>query len=270
MRSISKNRITQTAHGASRAVDYSASPDPYIYAPEDGIIDSYLQRGSGMSDAGLALRMRGANGLHQFAHTETSYVRVGQRVSKGQKLAKMGYTGYTIPKGPAGRHVHWWISTPSGYKYPPSLVNEPFNQPQGGSEVANRTQVDKIYRGILRRAGDAGGLNYYTGKDANLIVSDLSGSGEKTALDARLSQYESFYNAYVNQIGELSTRPTKAQLEALGKSLADEKAKVVAAERALEEAKKTGGGISDEDSAAIKDTNSIVKAIQNFLSRIFK
>ena len=87
MQAVTQNRITQGQHGTSKAVDYSASPDKTLYAPEDGVIDSYMQRGSGTSNAGLALRMRGANGLHQFAHTERSLVQVGQSVKRGQPIA---------------------------------------------------------------------------------------------------------------------------------------------------------------------------------------
>jgi murein DD-endopeptidase MepM/ murein hydrolase activator NlpD len=132
------NRITQTQHLASKAVDYAAGPDPYVYAPEDGTIDSFMQRGTPgtTSDAGLCLRMNGKTGLHQFGHLERSYVQPGQKVKKGLKIAKMGYTGYTQPDNiPAGAHLHYWVLTPTGYVYPPNLYTEAFNKEEDMAEL---------------------------------------------------------------------------------------------------------------------------------------
>lgn len=160
MQACSSNRITQGAHGTSKAVDLSAKPDPIGYAPEDGTIDSYMQRGSGTSDAGLALRMRGANGLHQFGHTSESLVPVGAKVKRGQPIFVMGHTGYTIPSGPAGAHCHWWIQTPKGYVYPPNLINEPFMKlGSGGGTPMTQAEAEAIaaavYPGLTGREASA-------------------------------------------------------------------------------------------------------------------
>lgn len=272
--------MTQAQHGTSKAVDYSASPDKTLYAPEDGVVDSYMQRGSGTSDAGLALRMRGANGLHQFAHTERSLVKVGQSVKRGQPIALMGHTGYTIPSGPSGAHVHWWIQRPNGtYVYPPSIINESFIKQ--GDNMADKVDLgtarilsEKILGrdgGVVHAGGTDGDLNaHHVGRplDAAYIRS-LWTSDEAAAANRLQVVKNDFYRTYKDQIAELSSRPTKAQLEALGKSLQESQAKVAEAEKALEEAKKQGG-ISPEDSAAIKETLSITKWIKEKLGGIFK
>lgn len=178
MQSCSSNRITQGSHGTSKAVDIANDPDNIIYAPEDGTIDSYMQRGSGTSDAGLALRMRGATGLHQFAHTSSSLVRPGDRVKRGQPIAVMGHTGYTIPSGPAGAHVHWWIQTPNGYVYPPNLINEPFMKLGGTNVVLTAADANAVYKALLKREGDAGGIKNYTGKTLEFMLNDMVNSEE--------------------------------------------------------------------------------------------
>jgi len=175
------NRITQTQHLASKAVDHADDPDPIVYATEDGTIDSYQQRGSGTNDAGMCLRMNGANGLHQFAHLETSYVAVGQKVVRGQKLAKMGYTGYTLPDNvPEGAHLHYWIRKPDGtYVYPPTLYKETFI---GGdmATITNLFDARKIafwngrngYDGrpnALRGDTDADLMKYHVGKELRSV-----------------------------------------------------------------------------------------------------
>jgi len=126
MQKPTNNRITQAQHGTSKAVDHSASPDPTIYSPVTGVVDSFMQRGSGRSDAGLMLRIRNTetNAMHSFGHCERSYVKRGQKVTKGQRVAKMGHTGFTIPSGPAGAHVHYYIKLANGsYIYPPSIYS---------------------------------------------------------------------------------------------------------------------------------------------------
>lgn len=224
MRSPTGNRITQGSHGTSKAVDYSASPDPDIYAPEDLTFDSYMQRGSGTSDAGLALRARGAHGLHQFAHTERTYF-TGGAVKKGARIARMGYTGYTIPDNvPAGTHLHWWIQTPNGYVYPPSLITEPFGGSQGGSEMAASAEiVTNIYRAVLQREPDAGGLQTYTGRPVDSVFNAIYNSPEANAVRQR----EQAEDARRNELEGL-VRDLQAKIDALGQAAGAEKKKLSA------------------------------------------
>lgn len=169
MRPPTGNVISQRQHGTSKAVDYSARPDATVYAPEDMTWDSYQQRGSGRSNAGNALRMNGAHGLHQFAHLERILITPGQSVKKGQAIAIMGYTGYTIPAGPAGRHLHWWILKNGVYTYPPTLVTEAFN-----------AQPTHRYLGLVGKIIE---LNPYTGtwsvyaRNGDNKVATLKGKG---------------------------------------------------------------------------------------------
>lgn len=125
--------------------------------------------------------------------------------------------------------------------------------------------------GVVHAGGTDGDLNaHHVGRPLDAAYIRSLWTSDEAAAASRLQVVKNdFYRTYKDQIAELSTRPTKAQLEALGKSLQESQAKVAEAEKALEEAKKQGG-ISPEDSAAIKETNQIVKAIKSFLERIFK
>lgn len=148
------NRRTQGQHLVSKAVDYDNDPDPIVYSPEAGTIDSYQQRGvpGTKDDAGNALRMRGGTGLHQFAHLSASLVRPGEVVKRGQPLAVMGYTGYTQPDNvPAGAHLHYWVQTPKGYVYPENLYNETFIKLGGNvsKDALTRTEVIRQHQQIL-------------------------------------------------------------------------------------------------------------------------
>lgn len=145
MRPPTGNIITQGQHGSTKAVDYSwyrNTNDDKVYAPEDGVIESYRQRGSGTLDAGNCMRLQAGANLHQFAHLSRALVAVGSRVKKGQAIAVMGATGYTVPKG--AKHLHWWILRNGVYVYPPKLITEkfggpvaPFDMPRIGAVVTN-------------------------------------------------------------------------------------------------------------------------------------
>lgn len=146
MQTISQNKITQEKHGQFNAVDigrYDTNglvTDTDYYAPEDGVITAWGDSGT----CGLRLVLEGANGRHGFCHNESSYVKVGDRVKRGQKLGKMGYTGLTVPDDvPAGTHVHWVILKNGVYLYPINLVNESFIKNQGGDEMT-QSEAEKV------------------------------------------------------------------------------------------------------------------------------
>lgn len=130
-----KNPITQAEHGIFHAVDYSARPDPTIYAPEDATVVSYANSGA----CGNNLQMEGKTGRHGFCHLESASVKVGDKVKQGQPLGKMGYTGLTIPTGPNGRHLHWVLYRNGEYVYPVNLVREDM-------PLLNKGDVINIYR----------------------------------------------------------------------------------------------------------------------------
>lgn len=150
------NRITQTKHGNYNAVDYSASPNATFYAPEDGKITAYGASGT----CGNRLELTAGSNRHGFCHLERSLVSVGQWVKKGQAIGVMGYTGYTIPSGPAGRHLHWVINRNGAYIYPPSLVNE-----TGGTKLMDTdAKVKAQYYTLRGNEGTAAERKGWIGK----------------------------------------------------------------------------------------------------------
>jgi len=154
MQAPTQNGVTQGKHGNYNAVDYSSSPDIFYYAPEDGVIESVVRNNG---DCGYSFNLRGGSGVHGFCHNEELFVSNGQRVVRGQRIAKMGYTGKTIPSGPAGRHLHWILNRGGAWVYPPSLVNEAFKK-EGGEQPMNEGDVINMYQSLLDRKPDPSGL----------------------------------------------------------------------------------------------------------------
>ncbi len=216
------NAITQAAHLASQAVDYSWYPDPTIYAPEDGQIVSYAYAG----DCGNNLKMRSGDKVHSFCHLEKPLTNVLANVKRGQAIGVMGYTGYTIPAGPGGRHLHHFIRFDNGtYVYPPSLANETFIT-QGGEEM-----ITKDDTGLLRIGhSEIGGWDVnktHAGEYDGIFHAAWDGKPVKDFIWAQWSAGQAYRSAKAAQ--------AQAVID-LQNSLAGSKAEVIAAKAALEEA----------------------------------
>lgn len=97
-------RITQGLHWFN-AVDFSNGQcgEP-VYAVAGGKV----QRTGYDSISGKYIRIIHNNGVITFyGHLSKVMVGPGTRVSQGEIIGYTGHTGYTIPKGPAGCHLHF-------------------------------------------------------------------------------------------------------------------------------------------------------------------
>ena len=155
MQRPTSNRITQGRHGQYNAVDFSSWKIKYLvrrpdfYAPESGKITAYGKSGA----CGNRLELTSGKNRHGFCHLEKSYVKVGQSIRRGQKIGKMGYTGYTIPSGPGGRHLHWVINRGGKYLYPINQVDQAFTIYQPSAKVYTLVRKGEGLSAIARRSG---------------------------------------------------------------------------------------------------------------------
>lgn len=146
-------------------------------------------------------------------------------------------------------------------------------QPQGGNEVANAEQVKNLYRGILLREGDPGGVANYTGRDANAIVAEMLGSQERKNLEARVNgqagQLQALQNAINEQnrvITELNTSSsaTKAQYQEAVAKLAELNAQLTEAHDQIADLQKN-------PSEVIKEVNpSWLEATISFVRKVLR
>lgn len=112
--------------------------------------------------------------------------------------------------------------------------------------------------------GDADLIANHVGKElTEQYIYGLWTSGEASAYVRDKEAKAAFYNKYVNQVAELGSRPTKAELDAVNAKLAAEAAKVAKAEAALkaEQEKKS------EDTVLLDEAGSWFTKLFN---RLFK
>lgn len=210
--------------GKHAGVDLRAAIGINVYAPADGVITERYVGTSGIQ----VLSMRIGMLEHRFLHLSSMLPVIGETVREGQLIAKSGNSGNVQA------HLHWdvrragtpWNRSFSDYVNPLTLI-------QGGSEVATRAQVNNVYKAVLHREGDEGGLNNYTGRDANTIVAEFLASGEYKAHDNFIKTASAVIADQKAVIDGLSARPTKdelssviAQLEASRQALATAESKV--------------------------------------------
>lgn len=210
-------------------------------------------------------------------HHSQTLVSVGQRVTEGQHIADVGMTGQAT-----GPHVHFQIRTFNygGLLNPYDVYNSyPHNTPQGGNEVANAEQVKVIYRAVLRREGDAGGVQHYTGQDANFIVQDMLNSQEHKNLDASIAAKDVAISDRDRVIGELQgvnqalgTRPTK---EALQAAMDQVNAKVMELDYANQKVAAAEQALADEraqptpsPSTTQEPTSTLLDAVTGLIQKI--
>jgi murein DD-endopeptidase MepM/ murein hydrolase activator NlpD len=44
-----------------------------------------------------------------------THLATGQDVQAGDVIGEIGFTGFVVPAGPAGAHLHWQLSAHSGF-----------------------------------------------------------------------------------------------------------------------------------------------------------
>lgn len=94
-----------------RGLDIAAPSGTPIYAAANGVVISYKNLRNGY---GRHIVIDHGNGVQTlYAHTSAVYVTVGQRVSRGQKVAAVGRTGWAT-----GNHLHFGVMINGVYRNP--------------------------------------------------------------------------------------------------------------------------------------------------------
>jgi murein DD-endopeptidase MepM/ murein hydrolase activator NlpD len=144
-------------------VDFAPTPDNTIYAPEDGRITLVL----GDPQMGDSIHLWVDNRHHAFCHTSQRSVGTGQQVKQGDKLGVMGYTGYVVPSGPAGTHLHWALAVNNVLIDPLSQVTEQNNESEGPMVYPNRGDIINMWQAFGRPSPNDNDFAYWTSGTGN-------------------------------------------------------------------------------------------------------
>lgn len=104
-------------------IDIRARAGTPVSAADDGIVweTGHTDTFPRCLSYGKWVLVRHSNNLATlYAHLSLTKVVKGDTVKRGEVLAYSGYTGYTVPAGPAGAHLHFTVYDTSTVRFGPS------------------------------------------------------------------------------------------------------------------------------------------------------
>ena len=161
--------------------DFRALPDYLVYKMEDGIMqcitwDGKTKEGNMIIETFGDLRFA-------HCHIERFLVPSGSFQKKGTPIAVMGYTGFVIPQGESGRHLHTTARKNGALVDLESLAFE-----KEENMPLTPTQVDKLIKMSLQREPFAEELNNKRYADnPGLLVDTLWNNGGKDRFENHMS-----------------------------------------------------------------------------------
>lgn len=116
VRASKPKKIRQRYQGAHRGVDLTAPVGTDIYAAMDGTVIEATRH----KQYGNYVVVDHGNGVTTlYAHSKVNFVRVGELVRRGQKIAEVGMTGRTT-----GPHLHFEVRFDGVHQNPFPFLNE--------------------------------------------------------------------------------------------------------------------------------------------------
>lgn len=204
----SKNQITlgfnvktypYSEDNPHKGVDFAPIPDAYIYAPEDGVVTLILNDPS----MGDSIHLYAENRHHALCHTSQHFVKSGQLVKQGDRIGVMGYTGYVIPPGPAGTHLHWALAIDNVLVDPLKYVTE--------NDMPTEEEVDIQFQAVFNRRATADEVAYWKVRTWDEFVN----WSLKNSLPQRTkaANFDQVYNEKVEAETKLAAMEQPAQLK---------------------------------------------------------
>lgn len=228
--------------GKHSGVDYAVPLNRPIYAPTSGQLENVV------SPTGGNMVVIKANGLtHRLMHNN-SFSRGNGWVNEGDEVAKAGTTGLST-----GVHSHWDINKEGTYPTSFSSFVSPADwlagtiTPSGGGKIMDTdAKVAAQYVTLRGNPGTAAERAGWIGQSYEAFNAKA-----KAEAVARAKQITDLQTALKNEQNKPPTTVIKEVIKIVEKPVPT-------------------GGLTPEESATIKETNTIVKAIKDLLGRIFK
>lgn len=244
-----KDTLKYSGHNGD---DYAAPVGTPVYAADEGTItyEGWGDNHSWMGKAaGICVLIHNGGIYSGYAHLSRTVVNKGQKVTKGQLIGYVGNTGLAT-----GPHLHFEaIPLSPNFKNGYAGRVDPAQFMESPILTATVAQVKQAYLDILEREADAGGIAHYTKYKIDFVRSDLAASAEYRTLQARKA-------AAAQAAKDAETKRQEAARIAAEKAEAERIAKENAAKVPVD----------DEQNKRLSAIEAIIKAITDFLDRIFK
>lgn len=222
--------------------DWACPINTPVKAAADGVVffEGFGENSTWMRQpAGICIILDHGDIYTGYAHLNTTIVNAGQRVIQGQIIGYSGATGAAT-----GSHLHFeFIGKPpvltNGYygRINPTLVEQGAT---GGTQMTDRPTLDVIYAGVLGRPrGNGEGEDVYLNKDTNWVIKDVYNSQEANIRRSQLAAQNAAVAQLQQSVSDLSTRPTKAELDKVVQDSTTNLQTIQELQKQLEDAKNT-------------------------------
>lgn len=221
--------------GYHSGVDYGVARNTPIYAPTAGKIVYLTLHSTG----GNMVIIFDGQFYHRLMHNTSfaSGLQVNSQVTEGQVVAYAGDTGLAF-----GVHCHWDISDeiissqtprPSSFAHFKDPAKWLAGEYQVKGDIMNQEAGTELYRtALFREPESTAGASQWNGQTPAQALRAVRGA-EWQSIKGRLDAYATLQS----QVAELSSRPTKAELEAVVQTANQERDKIAVLETALAEEK---------------------------------
>jgi murein DD-endopeptidase MepM/ murein hydrolase activator NlpD len=101
-----------------------------IFAPAGGTLAVH-RPGDGWGDGSFGVNVvidhPGTPWWSIYAHMNDTTRSTGEVVAAGEVIGEVGFTGYVVPAGPGGAHLHWQLSAHSGFPQGFEYIGNPLD-----------------------------------------------------------------------------------------------------------------------------------------------
>lgn len=221
--------------------DFACALNTPIKAAADGTVyfEGYGQNNAWMgSPAGICVILDHGDMYTGYAHLTSTTVNEGQSVTQGQIIGYSGQTGAAT-----GPHLHFeFIGRPpqinNGYY---GRINPVFEDLGKGAdmETVNKGDLVNYFRVILGREPDDGAYSTFVGMSHKAVIYALFQSPEYAARQSILQAKDATIAQLQQSVSDLSSRPTKDELQQALEKSAQELNTIQELQAQLEVAKNT-------------------------------
>jgi hypothetical protein len=179
-------------HGGVDLVDRLGEGAP-VYAPCDGQLVLHPQGSWGDGSFGNAAKIATADGLYVLMAHFSGYagdVYDGMTVQAGKRLGYQGHTGYTIPAGPGGSHVHWGVCRVPWFPTYPSAPGEFVNPLDYLIPESERMALFTRLEKVMSALGGEPAVEVWNATGNSLLAGYGLEQAEQDTIDARLALIE--------------------------------------------------------------------------------
>jgi septal ring factor EnvC (AmiA/AmiB activator) len=244
-----------------------------MIATISGTVTTYV-RGNTATGRGNEVVITNGSTQVKYCHLNRIDVANGSRINEGQQIGLCGWTGYVLPKSPAGSHLHFEVLQNGSYVNPETQYNTTPPPVAGGNNMFQTdAEVQEAYLLLRGNPGTAAERAGWIGQSKQRFfqVAKPEADATRTALanaqkqvstlNTQVSTLTTKTTALETQVKSLTAQTTTltAQIKALTETVASKDKEIAD----LKSQVATGG--SNEDSINL---NKLGEALRWVISRL--